>query len=165
MVSETGLDEDSTWVSTNRAMSCEELLACGVPIEALCEQWQLQQAAQLSVRSHKCISFPQHIHNLTWLEQMLLPDWKKELDWVLTLQADVNVIKSAVNSTCTTISQGKASDAALTTLSMLKWTHSHLMKNVKSQYTSLNMHKSFPELNGLSLDLWPQNQYSKMGHC
>ena len=27
----------------------EELLACGVPIEALCEQWQLQQAAQLSV--------------------------------------------------------------------------------------------------------------------
>ena len=43
----------------------EELLACGVPIEALCEQWQLQQAAQLSVRSRKCISSSQHIHNLT----------------------------------------------------------------------------------------------------
>jgi hypothetical protein len=30
-----------------------ELLACGVPIEALREQWELQQTAQLSVRSRK----------------------------------------------------------------------------------------------------------------
>jgi hypothetical protein len=41
-----------------------ELLACGVPIEALRAQWQLQQVAQLSVRSRKCISSPQHMHNL-----------------------------------------------------------------------------------------------------
>ena len=41
-----------------------ELLACGVPIEALREQWQLQQAAQLSVRSRECISLLQHLHNL-----------------------------------------------------------------------------------------------------
>jgi hypothetical protein len=28
-----------------------ELLACGIPIETLREQWELQQEAQLSVRS------------------------------------------------------------------------------------------------------------------
>jgi hypothetical protein len=41
-----------------------ELLACGVPVEAFQKQWQLQQAAQLSVRSRECISLLQHMHNL-----------------------------------------------------------------------------------------------------
>jgi len=77
---------------------------------------------------------------------------KKELDKVLTLQADVDAIESALNSTRTTIAQGQAPDAALSALSMLERTHSRLLKNVESLYTSLNIHESFPELNGLSLD-------------
>ena len=65
---------------------------------------------------------------------------------------DVDAIKSALNSTHKTVSQGKAPDAALTALSTLEQTHSCLMKNVESLYTSLNIHERFPELNGLSLD-------------
>ena len=42
--------------------------------------------------------------------------------------------------------------AALSTLSSLKRTHTHLLKNVENLYSSLNVHNSFPELNGLSLD-------------
>ena len=83
-------------VNKQGKVTCAEL-TCGVPIEAPCAQWQLQQVAQLSVWSDKHISSPQHMHNLmTWADA---PTWlKKELDKVLTLQADVNVIKSALNS-------------------------------------------------------------------
>jgi hypothetical protein len=51
-----------------------ELLACGVPIEVLREQWKRQQEAQLSVRSRMHTSSLLPIRNLIRLEQMLLPD-------------------------------------------------------------------------------------------
>ena len=77
---------------------------------------------------------------------------KKELDKVLTLQGDINAIESALNSTRTTVAQGEAPPAALSALSSLERTHTRLMKNVENLYASLNVHDSFPELNGLSLD-------------
>jgi hypothetical protein len=81
------------------------------------------------------------------------PTWlKKELDKVLPLQGDVDTIKSALNSTRTTVAQGKAPVAALSTLSSLERTHTRLLKNIENLYSSLNVHDSFPELNGLSLD-------------
>jgi hypothetical protein len=88
--------------------------------------------------------------NLTWADAPTR--LKKELDKVLTLQADVDAIESALSSTRTTVAQGQAPDAALSALSTLERTHSRLLKNVESLYTSLNVHESFPELNGLSLD-------------
>jgi hypothetical protein len=81
------------------------------------------------------------------------PTWlKKELNKVLPLQGDVDAIESALNSTCTTVAQGKAPATALSTLSSLERTHTRLLKNVENLYSSLNVHDSFPELNGLSLD-------------
>ena len=77
---------------------------------------------------------------------------KKELDKVLALQGDVDAIKSALNSTRTAIAQGEAPAAALSALASLDRTHNHLLKKVENLYTSLNVHDSFPELNGLSLD-------------
>jgi hypothetical protein len=77
---------------------------------------------------------------------------KKELDKVLALQGDVDAIESALNSTRTAIAQGKAPAAALSALASLDQTHNHLLKKVENLYTSLNVHDSFPELNGLSLD-------------
>jgi hypothetical protein len=77
---------------------------------------------------------------------------KKELDKVLTLQGDVDAIESALNSTRTTVAQGEAPAAALSALSSLERTHTRLLKNVENLYSSLNVHDSFPELNGLSLD-------------
>jgi len=77
---------------------------------------------------------------------------KKELDKVLTLQGDVDAIEVPLNSTRTTVAQGEAPAAALSALSSLKRTHSQLLKHVENLYTSLNVHESFPELNGLSLD-------------
>ena len=77
---------------------------------------------------------------------------KKELDKVLTLQGDVDAIEVALNSTRTTVAQGEAPAAALSALSSLERTHSRLLKHVENLYTSLNVHESFPELNGLSLD-------------
>jgi hypothetical protein len=71
---------------------------------------------------------------------------------VLTLQGDVDAIESALTSTRTTVAQGQAPEAALSALSTLERTHNRLLKNVESLYTSLNIHESFPELNGLSLD-------------
>jgi hypothetical protein len=41
-----------------------ELLACGIPIDVLREQWKLQQEAQLSLRSRTYASSPLHIPNL-----------------------------------------------------------------------------------------------------
>ena len=77
---------------------------------------------------------------------------KKELDKVLALQGDVDAIESALNSTRTAVAQGEAPAAALSALASLKRTHNHLLKKVENLYTSLNVHDSFPELNGLSLD-------------
>ena len=71
---------------------------------------------------------------------------------MLTLQGDVDTVESALNSTRITVTQGEAPDAALSALSTLERTHSHLLKNVETLYASLNVHESFPELNGLSLD-------------
>jgi hypothetical protein len=77
---------------------------------------------------------------------------KKELDKVLTLQGDVDAVESALNSTRTAVAQGEAPAAALSALSSLERTHTRLLKNVENLYSSLNVHDSFPELNGLSLD-------------
>ena len=77
---------------------------------------------------------------------------KKELDKVLALQGDVDAIESALNSTRTAVAQGEAPTAALSALASLERTHNHLLKKVENLCTSLNVHDSFPELNGLSLD-------------
>ena len=77
---------------------------------------------------------------------------KKELDKVLALQGDVDAIELALNSTRTAVAQGEAPTAALSALASLDRTHNHLLKKVENLYTSLNVHDSFPELNGLSLD-------------
>ena len=77
---------------------------------------------------------------------------KKELDTVLTLQGDIDAIEGALNFTRTTVAQGNAPTAALSAISSLERTHGRLLKNVENLYASLNVHETFPELDGLSLE-------------
>jgi hypothetical protein len=51
---------------------------------------------------------------------------KKELDTVLTLQGDLDAVKTALRSTRATVAQGEAPAAALVALASLEKTHSRL---------------------------------------
>jgi len=51
-------------VSKQGRVARAELLACGIPIETLHEQWKLQQEAQLSLRSRVYTSALPCMYNL-----------------------------------------------------------------------------------------------------
>ncbi|RDB15038.1 hypothetical protein Hypma_005430 [Hypsizygus marmoreus] len=107
---------------------------CGVSIEELRLQWTMQQAAQLSVRAHAPVRL------------------KKELDTVLTLQGDLDTVASAIESARSVISQSTPSKESLRLLKDLQATHDDLQDQVEVLYASLNVHDSFPELQGIDLD-------------
>ena len=78
---------------------------------------------------------------------------KKELDKVLSLQGDIEVVKKALQATRTAINQNNNTPpAALTALQTLEHSHTELLVNVESLYASLNIHDTFPELHGMSLN-------------
>jgi hypothetical protein len=74
---------------------------------------------------------------------------KKELDTVLTLQADLNTSDTALQSTRLMLEKGTASQD---TLEALERGHDRLMAKVEVLYASLNIHDQFPELEGINLD-------------
>jgi hypothetical protein len=74
---------------------------------------------------------------------------KKELDTVLTLQADIDTSDTAIQSTRLILEKGTASQD---TLEALERGHNCLMAKVKVLYASLNIHDQFPELEGINLD-------------
>jgi hypothetical protein len=77
---------------------------------------------------------------------------KKELDKVLSLQGDIEVVERTLQATRTAISHNNTPPAALTALQTLEKSHMELLANVESLYASLNIHDTFPELHGMSLD-------------
>ncbi|KAG2336107.1 hypothetical protein BDR05DRAFT_978861 [Suillus weaverae] len=74
---------------------------------------------------------------------------KKELDTVLTLQADLDTSDTALQSTRLMLEKGTASHD---TLEALERGHDRLMAKVEVLYASLNIHDQFPELEGINLD-------------
>ncbi|KZT18731.1 hypothetical protein NEOLEDRAFT_1143025, partial [Neolentinus lepideus HHB14362 ss-1] len=112
----------------------DELGACGVPIEELCSQWELQRAAQLSIRAHA----PARL--------------KKELDVVLTLQAEVDSLEKAIASAQGHLMKAAAPPTSMNVFPKLKDAHSKLVSRAEKLYASLNIHDSFPHLQGVNYD-------------
>ncbi|KAG6377260.1 hypothetical protein JVT61DRAFT_1322 [Boletus reticuloceps] len=77
---------------------------------------------------------------------------KKELDAVLTLQADVDTTVRAIQNAKTAIEKEHGSDDTLDMLSSLERTHDRLMTKVDALYVSLTVRDMFPKLKGVSLD-------------
>jgi hypothetical protein len=74
---------------------------------------------------------------------------KKELDMVLNLQGDLDTIDDAIQMTHTTIFKSLSSKESFHLVKSLQETHEHLKMKVEALYTSLDVHESFPELQGL----------------
>ncbi|KAF8120229.1 hypothetical protein EV363DRAFT_1191626 [Boletus edulis] len=112
----------------------DRIEGCGVPAGELEAQWASQKKSQLSIRAHA----PARL--------------KKELDAVLTLQADVDTTVRAIQNAKTAIEKEHGSDDTLDMLGSLERTHDRLMTKVDALYASLNVCDKFPELKGVSLD-------------
>ncbi|KAG1735673.1 uncharacterized protein EDB91DRAFT_1348200 [Suillus paluster] len=103
-------------------------------VEDLQAQWADQRQSQLSIRAHA----PTRL--------------KKELDTVLTLQADLDVSDRALQATKTMLEKEAASDDTLDVLESLQRGHDRLMTKVEALYASLNVNDRFPELDGINLN-------------
>lgn len=77
---------------------------------------------------------------------------KKELDTILTLQADLDTVDSALQTTRAALSAATPMDNSIDILSGLETSHEQLKAKVETLYASLNIHKSFPELEGIDLE-------------
>lgn len=131
----------------------KELEAHGIPIETLRLQWEDQCQKQLSVRAREFrvlfICMTTYLYHSSLDAPARL---KRELDVVLSLQSDIDSVETALKSTRTLVGQRDIPASAHKAIQSLENNHARLIKNVESLYASLNVHESFPELKGLSLD-------------
>ena len=77
---------------------------------------------------------------------------KKELNMVLTLQVNIDTIKRTLQNTRKTTTQGDAPQASMAAISTMEQTQWQLQGESERLYASLNVHESYPELQGMSLD-------------
>ncbi|KAI5981055.1 hypothetical protein EDC04DRAFT_2916960 [Pisolithus marmoratus] len=106
----------------------------GVSIMELQEQWANQRAAQLSIRAHAPMKL------------------KKELDTVLSLQAELDTTTKVIQVAQATIERGNVSPGILDALASMERSHARLITKAEALYSSLNIHEQFPELMNVSLD-------------
>ena len=78
---------------------------------------------------------------------------KKELDTVLILQAELDGSGRLLQNIPTIIDKGPASQGARNALASLKHSHEWLLGKVDALYSSLDIHKQFPELDGVDFEL------------
>ena len=77
---------------------------------------------------------------------------KKELDTVLALQADLDTVDNTLQATRATLSAAAPTDHSIKILSGLEASQEQLKTKVEALYASLNVHESFPELEGIDLE-------------
>ena len=75
---------------------------------------------------------------------------KKELDTVLTLQADLDSSERTLQGVRTIIEKGPVSQETRDALANLERGHERLLSKVDVLYSSLNIHDRFPELEGVN---------------
>ncbi|KAI0694292.1 hypothetical protein C8T65DRAFT_711030 [Cerioporus squamosus] len=121
-------------VEARAANAEKELRTIEVSMPVLRTQWELQQAAQLSVRNHA----PARL--------------KKELDSVLNLQAELEEIQKYLETVKAHISKDQSNPEAFRFVESLQRSHERTVVKVESLYASLNVGEGFPELTGLPLD-------------
>ncbi|KIJ14126.1 hypothetical protein PAXINDRAFT_13039 [Paxillus involutus ATCC 200175] len=107
---------------------------CEVLIPELQSQWSKQCIAQLSIRAHA----PARL--------------KKELDSVLSLQADLDSSERALQTARTMIQKSNMSKDTLSVLDSMEHSHGRLLDKIETLYASLNVQDKFPELQGVQLD-------------
>ncbi|KIK15530.1 hypothetical protein PISMIDRAFT_16447 [Pisolithus microcarpus 441] len=112
----------------------EALDNCGVSITELQEQWANQRAAQLSIRAYAPTKL------------------KKELDTVLSLQADLDTTTKVIQMARENIERENVTPSVLDALASMERSHARLVVKAEALYSSLNVHDQFPELTNVSLD-------------
>ncbi|KIJ10843.1 hypothetical protein PAXINDRAFT_54566, partial [Paxillus involutus ATCC 200175] len=112
-------------VSEQSAAAQKVINECEIPIPELQSQWGKQCLAQLSIRAHEL---------------------KKELDSVLSLQADLDSSDRTLQATRTMIEKCSMSTETLDALDSMECSQAHLLKKIETLYASLNIQEKFPEL-------------------
>ena len=77
---------------------------------------------------------------------------KKELDTVLTLQAELDSSERTLQGVRTIIEMGSVSQEMHDALANLEWGHERLLSKVDVLYSSLNIHDRFPKLEGMNFE-------------
>ncbi|EED85282.1 predicted protein [Postia placenta Mad-698-R] len=121
-------------VESREASSLEELVQVGIPKEELRDEWKQQCVAQTSIRAHA----PAHL--------------KKELDVVLSLQADLDTVNKAIETTWTVLENGEVPAESHEVVASLERSHTRLVDKVEALYSSLNITDSFPDFGNVSLE-------------
>ena len=70
---------------------------------------------------------------------------------VLTLQGDIDTIEKTLHNTWRTIAQGDATKDSIATILVIEQTQQQLQEESERIYASLNIHDSYPKLQGMSL--------------
>ncbi|KAJ7139121.1 hypothetical protein C8R44DRAFT_827907 [Mycena epipterygia] len=141
-VNEEGRDSLGGWIyrqehknlAKKRTAAQKMLRDCGVSEEELRRNWEEQKAAQTSIRSHA----PMRL--------------RRELDKVLTLQAQIDGVEKSIAEVKQSITTPDASTDSIIWLRDLEKTNDTLSTQAQALYASLNIEKSFPELQNLPLD-------------
>ncbi|EMD38084.1 hypothetical protein CERSUDRAFT_48992 [Gelatoporia subvermispora B] len=122
-------------VNRQNALAQKVLAGINVTHDELRHQWSLQQATQLSLRAHA----PTRL--------------KKQVDVVISLQAEVERVSVALQAARTQL-QGASSSGkqSINVLSKLEKTSNRLSQRVDHLYSSLNIAEMFPELEGLDVE-------------
>ncbi|KAJ7774618.1 hypothetical protein DFH07DRAFT_865897 [Mycena maculata] len=140
-VSEDGRNKLGDWIqrqitknlASKKGAARRVLQECGVTTAELRAQWEEQKIAQTSVRSHAPVRL------------------RRELDKVLTLQAQIDTVEKSIAEVKQSITK-EASPESISLLHSLELTHTTLNTQAEQLYASLNIHQGFPELQGLPLD-------------
>ncbi|KAJ7463706.1 hypothetical protein FB451DRAFT_1139435 [Mycena latifolia] len=141
-VNEEGRSNLGSWIHrqehrnlTRKRRAANKVLAeCGVSIEELRRNWAEQKAVQTSIRSHAPVRL------------------RRELDKVLSLQAQIDAVEQSITDVKNTIKGPDASPDSIRLLRSLTRTHETLNTQAEALYASLNISQSFPELQNLPLE-------------
>ncbi|OSD03347.1 hypothetical protein PYCCODRAFT_1477197 [Trametes coccinea BRFM310] len=121
-------------VDAREAIAMKQLEECGIAIEELRHQWDLQQTAQLSEKRHA----PARV--------------KKELDAVLGLQTELESIQQHLVTVQESIKSGGDNPTSQHFLESLRQSHARTVTKVDDLYASLNVSEGFPELQHLPFE-------------
>ncbi|KAJ3003332.1 hypothetical protein NUW54_g5355 [Trametes sanguinea] len=121
-------------VGAREAAAKTQLEQCGITVQELRHQWELQQADQLSEKRHA----PARV--------------KKELDAVLGLQTELESIQQHLTAVQESITAGGDNPTSRHFLESLRKSHTKTVTKVDDLYASLNVSEGFPELQHLPLD-------------
>lgn len=152
------------WLKRRRRAGVEEqskksrevIAKCGMSIPDLRAQWDLQKTAQSSIRARKssCTMPSTSFTELTVYFILLdAPSrLKKELDTVLSLQGDLDTVEKAINTAKAALATSATPEESKGILKGLLDMHSTFSNKVEALYVSLNIHDSYPDLKGATLE-------------